>query len=210
METPIAMTFDELQGMLRPMLKEHLKGSLPSSGMGLSSEQNADVLGSIFGSLSKLLNNHSQCTESLKISGIPLPEVDEQLGPMQKEVEAALQRLAELRRTVPAVVAASLEYRLKQLRPAAGSAELTDSLTPPGIPQGDSAAQLEDANRVHQAMTDALNKLPSLRARLEDVEVRLGRNLAAVDAAHDNAAEPPRTVERVLRGAATKAAVVDP
>lgn len=40
------------------------------------------------------------------------------------------------------------------------------------------------------------------RARLEEMDVRLQRNLEAVDAAHANAEQAPRTVERVLRSVA--------
>ncbi len=40
------------------------------------------------------------------------------------------------------------------------------------------------------------------RARLEELEARLGRNLAAVGAVQASAAQAPPTVEKVLRGVA--------
>lgn len=132
-----------------------------------------------------------------------MPEVDEQLGPLQQEVEAVLQRLAGtsgLRKAVPALMSSALEQQLQALRPATqDTAEAADQQA---AADADDSQQLEAAQQLHQAMKQALNKLPALRARLEEMEVRLGRNLEAFSAAQAQADKAPLTVERVLRGVA--------
>eukprot|EP00775_Hariotina_reticulata_P004761 gene4761-5011_t len=144
------------------------------------------------------------------MSGIPLPEVDEQLAPLQLEVEAVIQRLAGHRQKVPAVMAAALEQQLQQLQPpdvvlsASGTAQTDQAAaedpTEEAVEDAVAYQQLTEAEQLHQSLIAAVNKLPALRAHLEEVEMRLGRNMTAADEFRAAAKQPPRTVEKVLRG----------
>ncbi|WIA32999.1 hypothetical protein OEZ86_006158 [Tetradesmus obliquus] len=203
------MNFEELEGLLRPLLQQHLQVPQSHSEEPAAMEldaQDAEVPAAqaALDNLRKLVENHAHSTQGLQdVEGVPMPEVDEQLGPLQQEVEAVLQRLAGtsgLRKAVPALMSSALEQQLQALRPPLeDTAEAADQQAADG---GDDSQQLEAAQQLHQAMKQALNKLPALRARLEEMEVRLGRNLEAFSAAQAQADKAPLTVERVLRGVA--------
>mmetsp|Transcript_1288 Transcript_1288/g.2072 ORF Transcript_1288/g.2072 Transcript_1288/m.2072 type:complete len:219 (+) Transcript_1288:219-875(+) len=127
----------------------------------------------------------------------------ESLEQLQLKIEEASKRVAKLRQEVPAALMQAAAEQLAAARPTLSAVTL-------GSAQASGEAVCEDKTQavnvlldgepemvlVQAAFAAALDKLPGLRAQMEQAVARLGSNLAASELEQSRPA--PRTVERVL------------
>jgi len=203
----VEMKFEDLRSLLEPMISECLEahGGAAEPGTGDTGPDTAPI----FDTLNRLVRQYAERPPSSKVTGIPLPEVDAELLPLQGEIEVILQRLSNYRKAVPEVMSSAMQQQLAQLRPQ------LDASRSPGLavapvegqttPEAE-AGRVQQLQQLHDTMTSALARLPGLRARLEAVEARLSRNMAAVvesqQQQQQSQARTPCTVEKVMREAA--------
>ena len=149
-------------------------------------------------------------------AGVPLPEVDAELLPLQQQVDAALARLNARRLKVPALVEAATAAERAAARAALGADASSpadaatadaDAAAAPSAP----APPADDVEAVLRRTTAATDRLPAVRARLEEALHRLQTNLAVLGEADGSggAQREPRTVEKVMRAAARTGPAAD-
>jgi len=124
---------------------------------------------------------------------------------LHKQVLEKAVRVKELRAEVPALISQSVQGEMESLRPLVASIEQFTALTPPREDAGDNKSEGHlhqvqphpDGEELQALLAGTLDKLPALRARLEQTVQRLARITAAVDA-DQGRTSPLKTVEKVL------------
>lgn len=120
------------------------------------------------------------------------PPVDAEVTALEAEVEAASNRVAQLRIAMQAQVQEQLAAKLTNCLPTA-------DWSPPKPPTGDASHAAGPApEELRSRLAEAAHKMPELRARLEDAHSRLERVLDVAAAEGDR--PPPNTVERAVLG----------
>ncbi|GBF92920.1 hypothetical protein Rsub_05756 [Raphidocelis subcapitata] len=190
----VSMDFSELEGMLRPILADAVQDAPSTSGMDAD-----QVTQRALAKLWKLIHDSNE-DRAGHLAGVPLPEVDAELLPLQQEVDAVLSRLNARRLGVPPLVEASTRAELEKSRPA----PLADADEPAEDAADAGAAPMEtdDTVALLRRTTATSDRLPAIRARLEEALHRLQTNLSVLGDGEPGARASPRTVEKVMRAAA--------
>lgn len=115
------------------------------------------------------------------------------------QVNDAVHRVDEMRQTMPGLISAAITKEMEKLRPAVAAASADASELAAGAEAGSSGAADGPAAAELQAMlSDVANRLPALRARVDQTVGRLGRIITAVES--EQSRPSPKTVERVVMG----------
>ncbi|KAF5840947.1 hypothetical protein DUNSADRAFT_14971 [Dunaliella salina] len=132
-------------------------------------------------------------------------EVNPHILDLHKQVLEKAARVKELRAEVPALISQSVQGEVESLRPLVASIEQLTASTPcredadDCNPEGQAhqGQPALDGEELQAMLAGTLDKLPALRARLEQTVQRLARITAAVDA-EQGRTSPLKTVEKVL------------
>ncbi|KIZ03520.1 hypothetical protein MNEG_4435 [Monoraphidium neglectum] len=215
------MEFSELEGMLRPILQDVVQDA-PSTSKPDGAASSDQLTQRTLARLWKLINDSNE-DRAGHLAGVPLPEVDAELLPLQQEVDAALARLNARRLAVPAVVEAATRAKLEAQREsllrdtdlaAAGDGDdlmaEAGAVGAAGAREGEGAGAAtvggaEDARELLRRTTATTDRLPAIRARLDEALHRLQTNLGVLGAGEGGARASPKTVERVIMRAARTA-----
>ncbi|KAI8470194.1 MAG: hypothetical protein J3K34DRAFT_521549 [Monoraphidium minutum] len=204
----LTMDFVELEGMLRPILQEVVQDA-PSTSKPEGAAPSDQLTQRALARLWKLISD-SNDDRAGHLAGIPLPEVDAELLPLQQEVDAALARLNKRRAAVPAVVEAATRAELEAQRSALVAGPDAAAAGPGGeggdaemAEGGAAAAGAREAEELLRRATATTDRLPAIRARLDEALHRLQTNLTVLgDGGGAAPRASPRTVEKVMLRAA--------
>lgn len=121
-------------------------------------------------------------------------QLDDEFLRLQKQLQALTQEVATLRETIPALILDATTDQLRSQRPP------DTSVTSGDVPMSETTEEAmmaqENADVMSQAVAGTINKLPGVRARIQQAVQRLERTLSALQAEQERPS--PKTVERVV------------
>ncbi|KAL6762899.1 hypothetical protein V8C86DRAFT_512196 [Haematococcus lacustris] len=127
------------------------------------------------------------------VSGV----IDAEVLALHQQVQEAAVKVSALRTSVPQLMSRALCQQLETMRPPVPPPTL-EGVCQPSVTPGTADASAMELEHMRGLLAAAMDKMPGLRARLEQAEQRLGRVVHVVEG--DQARPSPRTVEKLLRG----------